>query len=199
MKNVLVVYSSLNQNEGNSTRLTNSYLEALRQHQEVQVSSRDLVEMGLGHLTAEEMQAWGTAEEDRTDKQRTLAQISDKLVEEVQAADEIVLAVPMYNFGVPSILKAWFDRIARAGVTFNYTENGPVGLLKDKQVTVLAARGGVYHGTELDTQSAYLRHFFAFIGIDDIRMIYAEGLAMGEDTAQKSFAQANEKIIELTA
>lgn len=199
MKNVLMVYSSLNQQEGNSTQVAHSYLAALRQRQQVQVSERDLVDMELGHLSAEEMQAWATAPDDRSDRQHKLAQVSDMFIEEVQVADEIVLAVPMYNFGVPSILKAWFDRLARAGVTFNYTENGPVGLLENKKVTVLAARGGVYQGTEMDTQSAYLRHFFGFIGIDDVRIVYAEGLAMGEQAAREGFAAANEKIIELTA
>lgn len=128
-----------------------------------------------------------------------LAGISDRLIEEVQAADENVLAVLMYNFGVPSILKAWFDRIARAGAAFNYTENGPLGLLDNKQVTVMAAWGGVYEGSERDTQSTYLRHFLNFIGIKDIRFVYAEGLAMGEEAARKGSAAANEKIIELTA
>ncbi|GGW95637.1 FMN-dependent NADH-azoreductase [Alteromonas halophila] len=199
MKKVLVVYSSLNQADGNSTKIAQTYLSALKASQSVTVTERDLVEMSLPHLSAKEMQAWSVAASQRNADQQALAAMSDTLVAEVQAADEIILAVPMYNFGIPSLLKAWLDRIARAGVTFRYTENGPVGLLEEKTVTVLAARGGMYAGTDKDRQSAYLQHFFSFIGIDDVRMVYAEGLAMGDTAARQGFDHANAKIIELTA
>jgi FMN-dependent NADH-azoreductase len=103
----------------------------------------------------------------------------------------------MYNFDSPSVLKAFFDRIARAGITFSYTENGPVGLIKDKKVFVLAARGGKYEGTAMDTQSAYLSNFLAFLGMDNVEFAYAEGLAMGEESVSHSFSLFNEKISEL--
>lgn len=143
------------------------------------------------------MQAWMTPDEQRTDEQVQLASISEGVVKDVLAADEIVLAVPMYNFGIPSVLKAWFDRLARAGITFQYTENGPKGLLKNKQVTVLAARGGKYQGTPLDTQTDFIANFFNFLGLDNTRFVYAEGLAMGEESFEQSWKQANEKIMEL--
>ncbi|MEW9797011.1 FMN-dependent NADH-azoreductase [Alteromonas sp. CYL-A6] len=199
MKNVLVVYSSLNPQAGNSTKLAAQYVDALKQKGDVKIVERDLMASSLDHLSAEEMGAWMTPEEQRTDAQRALAAVSESLIEEVKQADEIVLAVPMYNFGVPSVLKAWFDRIARAGITFRYTENGPVGLLENKTATVLAARGGMYAGTPKDSQTTFIKDFLAFIGITDVRFVYAEGLAMGEETASKAFSQANEKIIELTA
>ena len=91
----------------------------------------------------------------------------------------IVLGLPMYNFGVPSTLKAYFDHVARAGVTFRYTANGPVGLLTGKEVYVFATRGGIYAGTPLDTQTTYVRDFLRFLGIDDVEFVYAEGLNMG--------------------
>lgn len=198
MKKVLVIQSSLQHENGNSTKLTNTYIDALNQKGDVEVVVRNIAQDDLPHLTGEEMGAWMTAPEDRDEKQQALAAISDNLVEEVKAADEIVLGVPMYNFGIPSILKAWIDRVARAGVTFRYTENGPQGLLDSaKKVVVLGARGGIYQGTEYDTQSLYLTHFFNFVGLTDVNFVYAEGLSMGEEAAEKSFSAANEKIIEL--
>ncbi len=199
MRHVLAITSSLNKAQGNSNKLLASYLEGLQEKPDVSVITRDLAEDNLPHLTAEEMQSWMTPADERTEEQSALAALSDNLVEEVQSADEIVIGVPMYNFGIPSVLKAWIDRIARAGVTFRYTENGPVGLLENKTVTILAARGGQYSGTEFDTQSQYLKHFFAFVGITDVQFVYAEGLALGEESAKSAFEAANQKIIELTA
>lgn len=199
MSNVLVVNSSLNGEQGNSNKLVKRFLDALAQKEDITEQHLDLSEHLLGHLTSQEMQAWMTAPDKRSEEQHALAAISDNLVEQVKAADTIVVGVPMYNFGIPSALKAWIDRIARAGVTFRYTENGPQGLLSDKKVYVMAARGGMYAGTPKDTQTTYLRDFFAFIGLTDVAFVYAEGLAMGEESAAKAFAQANEKIIELIA
>ncbi|WP_218312164.1 FMN-dependent NADH-azoreductase [Alteromonas antoniana] len=199
MRNVLAITTSLNKAQGNSNKLVASYVEKLSSQPATTITRRDLDEDSLPHLTAEEMQAWMTPSDERTDEQHALAALSDSLVEEVKTADDIVIGVPMYNFGIPSVMKAWIDRIARAGVTFRYTETGPVGLLENKSVTILAARGGQYSGTEYDTQSQYLTHFFNFIGITDIQFVYAEGLALGEESAKSAFDAANQKIIELTA
>lgn len=100
----------------------------------------------------------------------------------------------MYNFGVPSTLKAYFDYIARADVTFRYTEKGSVGLLTGKKVYVFAARGGLYAGTPNDTQTAYVRTFLAFIGMDDVEFVYAEGLAISEASKQQGLARARAEI-----
>lgn len=197
MSNVLVVNSSINGEQGNSNKLVQSFINALAEKEEITIEQLDLNSEPLGHLSSEEMQAWMTAPEQRSEQQHQLAGISDKYVEQVKKADILVLGVPMYNFGIPSALKAWIDRIARAGVTFRYTENGPQGLLTDKKVYVMAARGGMYAGTPKDTQSSYLKDFFAFIGLTDVEFIYAEGLAMGEESASNAFSKANEKIIEL--
>jgi FMN-dependent NADH-azoreductase len=105
----------------------------------------------------------------------------------------------MYNFGVPSMLKAYFDHIARAGVTFSYSANGPVGLLTGKEAHVFAARGGVYAGTPLDTQTAYVRDFLRFIGIDNINFVYAEGLNMSPERKAASLAEAHDTIGRLNA
>ena len=197
MTSILVVYSSLNGENSKSTELADYYLQS-REGSETSVTKVDVAELALAHLTGEEMQAWMTDASERTSSQKRLAAVSDGLVAQLQAADEIVLAVPMYNFGIPSSLKAYFDRIARAGITFKYTETGPVGLLEGKQAKVFASRGGVYEGGDYDTQTPYLTHFLNFIGITDVKFVYAEGLSMGEDSANESIANAKGKIIELT-
>lgn len=133
-----------------------------------------------------------TSTDDRTQTQQELAAISDAYIAQVMMADTIVIGMPMYNFGVPSAFKAWIDRIARAGVTFKYTDQGPVGLLKDKKIIVVAARGGMYQGTPLDTQTKYLQDFFGFLGLQDVDFIYAEGLAMPDK--EQSIASAMTQI-----
>ena len=196
MKNILVVNSSLNSEAGNSSKLVANYLDKLA-GKDVKLDLLDLNEAQLPHLTQQEMAAWMTAPEERTQAQAELAAISDALLSRLVEADEVVIGLPMYNLGVPSTFKAWIDRLARAGKSFKYTETGPVGLIADKPVTVLAARGGVYAGTDYDTKTPYIRHIFGLMGITSVNFVYAEGLNMGEEAAEKAFSAANEKIIEL--
>lgn len=196
MKNILVVNSSLNSEAGNSSKLVANYLDKLA-GKDVKLDLLDLNEAQLPHLTQQEMAAWMTAPEERTQAQAELAAISDALLSGLEEADEVVIGLPMYNLGVPSTFKAWIDRLARAGKSFKYTETGPVGLIADKPVTVLAARGGVYAGTDYDTQTPYIRHIFGLMGITSVNFVYAEGLNMGEEAAEKAFSAANEKFIEL--
>lgn len=196
MKNILVVNSSLNSDAGNSSKLVANYLDKLA-GKDVKLDLLDLNEAQLPHLTQQEMAAWMTAPEERTQAQAELAAISDALLSGLEEADEVVIGLPMYNLGVPSTFKAWIDRLARAGKSFKYTETGPVGLIADKPVTVLAARGGVYAGTDYDTQTPYIRHIFGLMGITSVNFVYAEGLNMGEEAAEKAFSAANEKFIEL--
>lgn len=196
MKNILVVNSSLNSDAGNSSKLVANYLDKLA-GKDVKFDLLDLNEAQLPHLTQQEMAAWMTSPEERTQAQAELAAISDALLSRLEEADEVVIGLPMYNLGVPSTFKAWIDRLARAGKSFKYTETGPVGLIADKPVTVLAARGGVYAGTDYDTQTPYIRHIFGLMGITSVNFVYAEGLNMGEEAAEKAFSAANEKFIEL--
>jgi FMN-dependent NADH-azoreductase len=116
------------------------------------------------------------------------------VIAEVKAADVLVLGVPMYNFTVTAQFKNWIDAIARVGVTFRYTENGPEGLLKGKKVYVALARGGLYRGSDLDTQVPYLKTVLGFLGMTDVYFIYAEGLNMGPEAAEKGFAQAAQDL-----
>ncbi len=197
MNNVLVINSSLNGKAGNSNKASEHYIDQLKKSNEsIKVTELDLNSEGLPHLSIEEMQAWSVPADDRDAVQTELASFSDRYIKLIQQADKIVLAVPMYNFDSPSVLKAFFDRIARVGITFKYTEQGPIGLIKDKQVVVLAARGGKYQGTELDTQSSYLSNFLAFLGMTQVKFHYIEGLAMGEESAKSAWENFFEEIIE---
>ncbi len=191
MATLLQINSSLFGDNGNSSQLSQEFVQQWKaQHPNGVVVVRDLSKEAVPHLDAVRVQALFTPEADRTTEQQAVVDYSDKIIAEIQTADVIVLGVPLYNFGVPSTLKAYFDHIARAGVTFKYTETGPVGLLDDKPVYILAARGGVHKDLPSDTQSQFLTNFLRFLGLKDVHFIYAEGLNMG----QKDQAFANAKV-----
>jgi FMN-dependent NADH-azoreductase len=192
MKTILQVNTSILGNEGQSTRLANEFVAELGADQ---VIVRDLAREPVPHLDAERFGAF--IAQARNEKQKQIVAYSDKLIDELRRADTIVLGLPMYNFGVPSMLKAYFDHVARAGVTFRYTEKGSVGLLAGKKAYVFATRGGYYAGTPLDTQTEYVRSFLAFLGITDVEFVYAEGLAISEASKTASVAKARESLRNL--
>jgi FMN-dependent NADH-azoreductase len=197
MNTLLQINASLAGADGQSSRLAQRFVADWQaQHPEGRVISRDLAAEPVPHLTAERFQAFLSQPEARTDQQRAISDYSDTLIEELKAADTIVFAVPMYNFSVPSTLRAYFDHIARAGVTFRYTATGPEGLLKGKKAYVFITRGGVY-ADAADTQTPYLKQFLGFIGITDVKFVFAEGLGMGEETREKSITAAHSAIGEL--
>jgi FMN-dependent NADH-azoreductase len=158
---------------------------------------RDLAANPVPHLDGARFQAFLSKPESRTAEQGSVLQYSDALIDELKRADTIVLGLPMYNFGIPSTLKAYFDHIARAGVTFKYTDKGSVGLLTGKKAYVFAARGGYYAGTPSDTQTAYVRHLLAFLGITDVEFVYAEGLAIDAASSEKALGSASQEIQRL--
>ena len=158
---------------------------------------RDLAHDPLPHLDAQRVLAFLAQPGARTPEQQAYVAESDALIEEIQQAQVIVIGLPMYNFGIPSTLKAYFDQIARAGVTFRYTANGPEGLLTGKKAYIFAARGGMYAGTPLDSQTRYVRDFLGFLGITDVVFVYAEGLNMGEPTKETALVQARQRLAEL--
>jgi FMN-dependent NADH-azoreductase len=200
MRTVLQINTSLFAEEGQSSRLASALIQGWRlRHPEDRILLRDLASVPVPHLTAARFRAFATPAAERTSEQRAVAAYSDLLIDELRSADVIVLGLPMYNFGVPSTLKAYFDHIARAGVSFRYTPDGPRGLLGDKKVYVLAARGGHYAGTPLDTQSTYVRDFFSFLGMRDVEFIYAEALAVSEVHKARSLGAANQSIEQLAA
>jgi len=198
MKTVLQINTSLFGEHGQSSRLAASLVEQLLGPND-RLIQRDLAVDPVPHLTAQRFSAFTTAEAERTAEQREVAAYSDRLIDELRAADVVVLGLPMYNFGVPSSLKAYFDHVARAGVTFRYTAQGPQGLLTGKKGYVLATRGGFYRGTSRDSQSSYVRDFFAFLGIDDVEFIYAEGLAVSPDKRDTALDAANSSVAQLAA
>jgi FMN-dependent NADH-azoreductase len=181
MANLLQINSSLFGDQGNSSQLTQAFVQHwLSQHPHSQVTLRNLAAEVVPHLDAMRITALSSAAETRTAEQQAVLDYSNQLIAEIEKADAIVLGVPLYNFGVPSTLKAYFDHIARAGVTFKYTETGPVGLLSNKPVYVIAARGGIHKGLESDSQTQFLTTILNFLGLNDVHFIYAEGLSMSQ-------------------
>src|SRR4051812_28562486 len=198
MTTVLQIKSSLFGERGQSSQLADAFTAAYQAaHSGTRLIVRDLAASPVPHLTAEGFGGFGAEQQERTPAQRAAVELSDALIAELRAADVVVIGLPMYNFGVPSTLKAWIDHVARAGQTFRYTESGPQGLLTGKRAIVVATRGGAYAGTPLDTQGAYIRDFLRFVGIADVEIVYAEGLAMGPEKRESALAVAGARIVEL--
>jgi len=195
MKTLFQLNSSLFAGNGQSTHLSNAFVDAWRQsNPDGKVVTRDLAANPVPHLDGERFGAFLAKPEERNAEQQAVVDFSDALIAELRNADVVVIGLPMYNFSIPSTVKAYFDHIARAGVTFRYTENGSVGMLTGKKVYVFATRGGQYQGTPADSQTAYVRHFLGFIGLTDVEFVYAEGLAMGEESKQAGLAKAEDAI-----
>lgn len=198
--NILQINASARSSGANSTRLADSISARLLAHNpQAKLVVRDLASHPHPVLDEPALGALFTPAGQRTPEQAARVALDDALIAQVQAVDVIVLGVPMYNFGVPVQLKTWIDAIARAGVTFRYTANGPEGLLQGKKVYVALARGGLYRNTPADSQVPYLKSVLAFLGMTDVEFIYAEGLALGAEPASKAFAEAEAQIAELLA
>ncbi|MBT9553217.1 MAG: NAD(P)H-dependent oxidoreductase [Hydrogenophaga sp.] len=193
--NILQINASARREGANSTKVANSVVERLKAaNPAATFTLRDLAVAPHPVLDEAALGALFTPADQRTAEQNARVALDDALIAEIQAHDTIVLGVPMYNFGVPVQLKAWIDAIARAGTTFRYTATGPEGLLTGKTVYVALARGGLYRDTPNDSQVPYLKAVLGFLGLTDVRFIYAEGLAMGPEAAAKGFAQAEQDI-----
>ncbi|QEW06136.1 FMN-dependent NADH-azoreductase [Nitrincola iocasae] len=185
MKTLLHVKSSIFGDDGQSVQLADRLIKRwLQQNPEGQVVVRDLAAEPIAHFDMQTIAALSAEAEQRSPEQQAIVALSDQLITELQEADVLVLAAPMYNFAVPSQLKAWFDQIAKNGVTFRYTEQGPVGLLQDRPVYVLATRGGQYREAGLDFQVPWIKLILGFVGLKQVEVVYAEGLNMaGADVA----------------
>ncbi|HRP23111.1 MAG TPA: NAD(P)H-dependent oxidoreductase [Thauera sp.] len=193
--NILQINGSARSEGANSTRVANDIVARLKAADPAaNVVLRDLARDPAPVIDEAALGALFTPAEQRTPQQAARVAESDALIAEVQAADVVVIGVPMYNFSISAQLKNWIDAIARAGVTFRYTENGPEGLLKGKKVFIAFARGGRYRGTAADTQTPFLQTVLGFLGMTDIRFVYAEGLNMGEDAVKQGFAEAEADI-----
>lgn len=190
---ILHIDASARGEDSVSRQLSRKVVERFSDLGPVQVTTRNVAD-GLPFVDGDWVAANFTPADARTDAQRTKLSFSDSLVEEVMAADTLVIGMPIYNFGVPATLKAWVDMVARAGLTFNYTENGPKGLLSGKRAIVLVASGGTQVGSEIDFATPYLRHALAFIGITDVTFIAADALSFEMDG---KIQEAHNHIAEL--
>jgi FMN-dependent NADH-azoreductase len=201
MTTLLQINASINSDNGQSSQLANQFVAAFHKRRpEAKIVVRHVAAAEpVPHLNAERFGAFITKQEERSAAQHAVVAYSDILINELKQADVIVLGLPMYNFGVPSQLKAYFDHIARVGATFKYTEKGPEGLLTGKKAYVFAARGGVYAGTSMDTQTSYVRNFLRFVGITDVEFVYAEGLAISPEHREACLANAIAEIARLAA
>ena len=200
--NILQVNSSArswNNGQGSqSTRLANELVAELRAADPgATLAVRDLAANPHPVLDEATLGALFTPADQRTPEQRARVALDDALIAELQAADVVVLGVPMINFGVTSQLKNWLDAVAKARVTFAYTEKGPVGLLTGKKVYAVLARGGIHRDQPSDTQVPYLRTMLGFLGMTDVEFIYAEGFAMGPDAEARALESARSEIARL--
>lgn len=194
MATLLHIKSSIFGNDGQSSQLAETLISQWKaKYPQGNVVVRDLIAERIPHLDVEVIKALSTVEADRNSEQAAIVERSDQLIAELREADEVIIGVPMYNFGVPTQMKAYFDLIARAGVTFKYTEQGPVGLIESKPVYLLATRGGLYRDSGQDFQIPFVQQFLGFIGLHSSQVVYAEGLSKGE-AAQASLQQANQEI-----
>lgn len=195
MSRVLIIESSARQQDSVSRQLTRQFISQWQAaHPGDEINVRDLASEPVPHLDSTLLGGWMKTCEQRTPAEQAALDRSNLLTEELVEADVLVLAAPMYNFAIPSTLKAWFDHVLRAGVTFKYGDTGPQGLLVGKRAFVLTARGGIYAGSSLDHQEPYLRQVLGFIGIHDVSFIHAEGLNLGGEFVEKGINQAIAKL-----
>ncbi|AVH26151.1 MULTISPECIES: FMN-dependent NADH-azoreductase [Vibrio] len=190
MSRVLALKSSILGDYSQSNKLVEDFIKNVDQDK---LTVRDLAANPLPVLDFAVATAL-RATEDLSQEQQAVVELSDTLIEEVKAADTLVIAAPMYNFTIPTQLKNWIDLIARAGVTFKYTENGVQGLIEGKKAIVITTRGGIHKDSPTDNVTPYLRTVLGFVGITDVEFVYAEALNMGEDFAAKGISEAQSQL-----
>ncbi len=197
MSKILHITASIRNDESVSRGLSARLVNRLARNGGAEIIHRDLSANTLPYIDAQLFAANGTPSDERTSVQQQLAAISDELIAELIAADTVVFGVPMYNFSVPATVKAWADLVARAGTTFHYTANGPVGLLEGKRAYVVVASGGTPVGGAADFMTPWLRHFLGFLGVRDVELVAADGI-MGNDGEAK-IEDAAQRLEQLAA
>ncbi|EMA8956724.1 FMN-dependent NADH-azoreductase [Vibrio fluvialis] len=190
MSRVLALKSSILGDYSQSSKLLDTYLTKFNQDE---LNVRDLAAEPLPVLDFSVATAL-RATEDLSEEQQKVVALSDELIAEVKAADTLVIAAPMYNFTIPTQLKNWFDLIARAGVTFKYTEAGVQGLIEGKKAVVITTRGGIHKDSATDNVTPYLKTILGFVGITEVEFVYAEALNMGEEPAAKGIESAKSQL-----
>lgn len=201
MTKILHINSSVRSEGSVSRQLTAEFIAQWRSsHPETEIVERDLANDPVPHLNEQMMGAFFTPAEQRTADQAAIVELSDALLKELFDADIIVIGAPMYNFSVASSLKAWIDHVARAGLTFKYTSEGPIGLVQGKKVYVFTSRGGVYSegpGKNMDFHETYLRGVLSFLGMNDVSFIHTEGLGMGPEATERAMEKSRQAIAEI--
>ncbi|GAL16928.1 FMN-dependent NADH-azoreductase [Vibrio sp. SCSIO 43140] len=192
MSNTLVLKSSILGDYSQSNQIIEQAIEG-----KSNVTIRDLAAEPVPVLDMAVATALRSTGDDLSDELKAIVKLSDELIAELQNAEKVVIAAPMYNFMIPTQLKNYFDLIARAGVTFKYTETGPVGLIKDKKVVVVTTRGGIHKDTPRDSMHDYLATILGFLGMTDVEFVYAEALNMGDEPAAENRASALEALAPL--
>lgn len=196
MNKVLILKSSILNGDSQSSALADYYAEQVKS-QGSSITIRDLAEQPVPVLDGKLLEALGSTNAELTARQQDALALSDELIAELNAHDLIVVTAPMYNFNIPTQLKNYFDLIARAGVTFRYTSDGPEGLIHGKRALIISTSGGIHQDTASDLQVPYLKVFLGFIGLTDVTVVRAEGLAYGSELAEKALAEAKLALKDL--
>lgn len=201
MKNVLLVLSSPRGWKSYSHQFANHVLDYLKaRHPGAKVVVRDVAKQPVPHVDEAFVTGRALPSDQRSPAEAKALELSDALVDELAAADVVVFAIPMYNFGLPSSLKAWIDHVVRPGRTFSYSEKGPQGLLKGKKAVLVVARGGVYSqgpAKQMDFQESYLRTILGFIGITNVHVVRVEGVALGTEALENAMSSAKAQSEEV--
>lgn len=193
MTNILRIDASARTENSVSRDLGDRIIARFEAAGDINVTARDLAK-GVDLIDEAWVGANFTPVEDRTDAQKAKLALSDKLVGEVKDADVLLIGLPIYNFGVPAAMKAWVDQVARAGVTFQYSEYGPKGLLEGKRAIVVVASGGTEMGSDIDFASGFIRHVLGFIGIEDVVFVAADRMMVDADATLKAAQEAVETL-----
>lgn len=203
MTTLLALSSSPNLSTSVSNQLVSAYIDEMKKkNPDLQVVERDLGRDPIPHLDEAVIQTFYTPEDQLSEEQKKLIELSNSLVGELKNADHVVMGSPMHNFGITSHLKTYFDHVARVGKTFIYTEEGPQGLLGNKKVDVIVTRGGFYSSgpaNVMDQQEPYLRTMFKFLGITDVNFLYAEGTTLGDESKDKAIETVKRNISKAAA
>ena len=196
MSKVLVLKSSILAGYSQSSQLADFYIEQAKSNGD-DVTVRDLAANPIPVLDGELVGALRPSDVELSARQQEALALSDELIAELQAHDVFVIAAPMYNFNIPTQLKNYFDLVARAGVTFRYTEAGPEGLITGKRAIIISSRGGIHKDTPSDLLTPYLKLFLGFLGIADVEFVFAEGIAYGPEVAAKATDDAKKSLEQL--
>ncbi|MEP0518630.1 MAG: NAD(P)H-dependent oxidoreductase [Hyphomicrobiales bacterium] len=196
MTNTILKINASARHGGSSSRILVDELSSRLQYANASNMIERDISIGIPIIDEAWIAASQTSKENRTSLHRTALSSSDILISELKLADTLVIGVPIYNFGIPASLKAWIDQVCRAGETFSYTDNGPIGLLEGKTAYVIITSGGVKSGSEIDFATNYMKHVLGFIGISDVSLIKADQLLTA---GSNKMLEAKEQIKDLTA